>query len=126
MHIGAIYMQRMSTTVLTIPVINSKFEASPITGISVNLHQPTFHIAFSTPKDPSILSVSVRLSVYSLYKYVSDTYMRGPWLLTFVHIERYGADSNPDHALGMVEELNGLGVEGKIISVLCVGDRGQR
>lgn len=49
--------------------------------------------------------------------------MCGPWSLTFVHIECYGADSDPDHALRMVEELNGLGVQGKIISVLCVGDK---
>lgn len=49
--------------------------------------------------------------------------MCGSRLLTFVHVERNGADSDPDHALRMVEELNGLGVQGKIISVLCVGDR---
>lgn len=59
----------------------------------------------------------------SVYKCVTGSDTRGPWLLTFVHVERYGADSDPDHALRMVEELNGLGVQGKIISVLCVGDR---
>lgn len=39
-------------------------------------------------------------------------------LLTFVHIERDGPDCDPDHALRVVEKLNGLRVQGKIISVL--------
>lgn len=55
--------------------------------------------------------------MYSLY--VTGMYMRVPWPLTFVDVERYGADSYPDHALRMVEKLNGLSVQGKIISVLC-------
>lgn len=65
----------------------------------------------------------IYLCMYNVYKCVTGLDTRGPWLLTFVHVERYGADSDPDHALRMVEELNGLGVQGKIISVLCVGDR---
>lgn len=59
--------------------------------------------------------------MYSLY--VIGMYLCVPWLLTFVHVERYGADSDPDHALRMVEKLNGFGVQGKIISVLYVGDK---
>lgn len=43
--------------------------------------------------------------------------------LTFVDVECDGADCDADHAFGMVEKLNGLGVQGKVISVLCVGDR---
>lgn len=39
-------------------------------------------------------------------------------LLTFVHIECDSPDRNPDHALWVVEKLNGLRVQGKIISVL--------
>lgn len=39
-------------------------------------------------------------------------------LLTFVHIERDRPDCDPDHALWVVEKLNGLRVQGKIISVL--------
>lgn len=62
--------------------------------------------------------------MYSLY--VTGVYMRVPWPLTFVDVERYGADSYPDHALRMVEELNGLSVQGKIISVLCGRQRESR
>lgn len=43
--------------------------------------------------------------------------------LTFVDVERDGADGDADHAFGVVEKLNGLGVQGKVISVLCVEDR---
>lgn len=43
--------------------------------------------------------------------------------LTFVNIERDGPDCDADHAFGVVEKLNGLGVQGKVISVLCVGDK---
>lgn len=43
--------------------------------------------------------------------------------LTFVDIECDGADCDADHAFGVVEKLNGLGVQGKVISVLCVEDR---
>lgn len=43
--------------------------------------------------------------------------------LTFVDVECDGADCNPDHAFRVVEKLNGFGVQGKVISVLCVGDR---
>lgn len=39
-------------------------------------------------------------------------------LLTFVHIECDSPDRDPDHALWVVEKLNGLRVQGKIISVL--------
>lgn len=43
----------------------------------------------------------------------------GAWpVLTFVHIESDSPDCNPDHALWVVEKLNGLRVQGKIISVL--------
>lgn len=38
--------------------------------------------------------------------------------LTFIHIECDRPDRDPDHALWMVEKLNGLRVQGKIISVL--------
>lgn len=43
--------------------------------------------------------------------------------LTFVDVECDGADCDADHAFRVVEKLNGLGVQGKVISVLCVGDR---
>lgn len=43
--------------------------------------------------------------------------------LTFVDVESDGADCDADHAFRVVEKLNGLGVQGKVISVLCVGDR---
>ena len=43
--------------------------------------------------------------------------------LTFVDIECDGADCDADHAFRVVEKLNGLGVQGKVISVLCVGDK---
>lgn len=43
--------------------------------------------------------------------------------LTFVDVECDGPDCDADHAFRMVEKLNGLGVQGKVISVLCVGDR---
>lgn len=43
--------------------------------------------------------------------------------LTFVDVECDGADCDSDHAFRVVEKLNGLGVQGKVISVLCVGDR---
>lgn len=43
--------------------------------------------------------------------------------LTFVYVERDGADGDADHAFWVVEKLNGFGVQGKVISVLCVGDR---
>lgn len=43
--------------------------------------------------------------------------------LTFVDVERNGSDCDADHALRVVEELNGLGVQGKIVSVLCERDR---
>ena len=39
-------------------------------------------------------------------------------VLTFVHIESDSPDRDPDHALWVVEKLNGLRVQGKIISVL--------
>lgn len=45
----------------------------------------------------------------------------GP-VLTFVHIESDSTDRNPDHALWVVEKLNGLRVQGKIISVLEIWD----
>lgn len=38
--------------------------------------------------------------------------------LTFIHIECDSPDCDPDHALWVVEKLNGLRVQGKIISVL--------
>lgn len=43
--------------------------------------------------------------------------------LTFVDVECDGADRDANHAFRVVEKLNGLGVQGKVISVLCVGDR---
>lgn len=43
--------------------------------------------------------------------------------LTFVDVECNGTNCDADHAFGVVEKLNGLGVQGKVISVLCVGDR---
>lgn len=43
--------------------------------------------------------------------------------LTFVDVECDGADCDADHAFRVVEKLNGLGVQGKVISVLFVGDR---
>lgn len=43
--------------------------------------------------------------------------------LTFVDIECDGADCDAYHAFRVVEKLNGLSVQGKVISVLCVGDR---
>lgn len=43
--------------------------------------------------------------------------------LTFVDVECDGADCDPDHAFWVVEKLNGFGVQGKVISVLRVGDR---
>ncbi len=43
--------------------------------------------------------------------------------LTFVDVECDGADCDADHTFRVVEKLNGLGVQGKVISVLCVGDR---
>ncbi len=43
--------------------------------------------------------------------------------LTFVDVECDGADCDADHAFWVVEKLNRLGVQGKVISVLCVGDR---
>lgn len=43
--------------------------------------------------------------------------------LTFVDVECDGSDCDADHAFRVVEKLNGLGVQGKVISVLCVGDR---
>lgn len=43
--------------------------------------------------------------------------------LTFVDVECDGPDCDADHAFRVVEKLNGLGVQGKVISVLCVGDR---
>ena len=42
---------------------------------------------------------------------------------TFVDVECDGADCDADHTLWVVEKLNGFGVQGKVISVLCVGDR---
>lgn len=52
----------------------------------------------------------------SMYTYVFPA-------LTFVDVECDGPDCDADHAFRMVEKLNGLGVQGKVISVLCVGDR---
>lgn len=43
--------------------------------------------------------------------------------LTFIDIECDGADCDAYHAFRVVEKLNGLGVQGKVISVLCVGER---
>ena len=43
--------------------------------------------------------------------------------LTFVDVECDCADGDAHHALGVIEELDGLRVQGKVISVLCVGDR---
>lgn len=43
--------------------------------------------------------------------------------LTFVDVECNGTNCDADHAFRVVEKLNGLGVQGKVISVLCVGDR---
>ena len=43
--------------------------------------------------------------------------------LTFVDVECDGADCDADHAFRVVEKLNCFGVQGKVISVLCVGDR---
>lgn len=39
-------------------------------------------------------------------------------LLTFVYIECDSPNRDPDHAFWVVEKLNGLRVQGKIISVL--------
>lgn len=43
--------------------------------------------------------------------------------LTFVDVERDGANCDANHAFWVVEKLNGFGVQGKVISVLRVGDR---
>ena len=41
-------------------------------------------------------------------------------VLHSVHVEGEGPDSNPDHALAMVEELDGLCVQGEVVGVLIV------
>lgn len=43
--------------------------------------------------------------------------------LTFVDVECDGTNCDANHAFWVVEKLNGFGVQGKVISVLCVGDR---
>lgn len=43
--------------------------------------------------------------------------------LTFIDVECDRTNCDADHAFRVVEKLNGLGVQGKVISVLCVGDR---
>ena len=39
-------------------------------------------------------------------------------LLDTVDVEREGSDGDPDHALAVVEELDGLGIEREIVGVL--------
>lgn len=43
--------------------------------------------------------------------------------LTFIDVQCDGTNCDADHAFRVVEKLNGLSVQGKVISVLCVGDR---
>ena len=43
-----------------------------------------------------------------------------PSPLTSIHIQSQSPNSNPDHTLTVLEELDGFGVEGKVSEVLVI------
>ena len=46
--------------------------------------------------------------------------LQHPLVLNLVHVEAEGPDRYPDHALAVVEELDGLGVEGEVVIMLVI------
>jgi len=60
------------------------------------------------------------LFLYPIPTTPCPTHCPTPSILTFIHVECEGSNGDADHALAVLEELDGLRVEGEVPEVLVV------